>query len=51
MTETQSENRERDKKPIRKQEKILNKQCNKEEHQIYTNNELAQNTKDRKVRQ
>ena len=47
--ETEFENPERDKKPIRKQDRTINKQCNKEKQEIYTKNELAQNKKNKKV--
>merc|ERR1711895_240923 len=47
--ETEGENPERDKKIIKQQDKIKNKDNHKEKQEIFTTKELANNNKDKKV--
>ena len=49
ILEIECENPERDKKIIKKQDKIKNKENDKEKQEIFTTKELANNKKDKKV--
>merc|ERR1711954_602641 len=49
ILEIECENPEKDKKTIKKQDKIKNKENDKEKQEIFTTKELANNKKDKKV--